>query len=75
MFFRIRYQPTSSRPLEKKAISMAVFSSLSEPWTALRPLLSAYSLRTAPSAGWNGLQGPGYAGSDRGRDQWVPRLR
>ncbi len=34
-------QPTSSVPLKKKAISMAAFSSLSEPWTALRPLDSA----------------------------------
>jgi len=34
-------QPTSSVPAKKKAISIAAFSALSEPWTALRPLFSA----------------------------------
>jgi hypothetical protein len=34
-------QPTSSVPLKKKAISRSAFSSLSLPWTALRPLFSA----------------------------------
>jgi hypothetical protein len=67
-FARERPQPTSSRPLKKKAISMAAFSSLSEPWTALRPLLSAQSLRTVPSAA-------SYAGPPFRRGSLVSRER
>ncbi len=51
-------QPTISVPAKKKAISVAAFSALSDPWTELASMLSANSARTVPAAALAGLVAP-----------------
>src|SRR5262245_51951538 len=51
-------QPTTSSGRKFSAISVAAFSTLSEPCTELRSMLSAYSLRMVPAAALVGSVAP-----------------
>ena len=51
-------QPTISLPAKNWAISMAAFSTLSEPWAEFSPTERANSLRMVPSAAFAGLVAP-----------------